>query len=142
MGPENRNIVRADTVDRVEGETRSDKTASRSPRSHRDVTTGHACKGFPRNLGGPYISVGKNPARTGASVTCPLGFREATLRIPEERTEQCPIGTDKRRKRSDSGRVCGSLSPIIVLRKPGNPPRRDPVEERMRSGERNRRRSR
>ncbi len=37
------------------------------------------------------ISVGKNPARTGASVTCPLGLREATLRIPEERTEQCPM---------------------------------------------------
>lgn len=120
----------------------SNRRARELQGSHRDVAAGHAHKGFSRNLGGPYISMGKNPARKGASVTCPLGFREATLRIPEERTEQCPIGTAERRKRSEAGRVCGSLSLIIVLSRPGNQTRWDPVEERMRSGERNRRRPR
>ena len=72
--------------------------------------------GFPRNMGGPVVSLGTSRPCGGPS-QCPQA--PASHPAPRERTTDAPEGTAKRRKRSAAGRATGSRSALIVPSKAG-----------------------
>lgn len=88
----------------------------------------NTCKqrsGFPRNLGDPVVSTDYPGWRYRVTNSRSASFASGRAGIE---TTRCNRGTAKRRQRSAAGRAAGSRSALIVLSKPGNAIRTDPVE--------------